>query len=185
MGYYEGWAMQRRCNVFNPEKIPLGVYTHLNYAFATIDPKTFEVLPATVEDQQDTYDRVTWLKKRDPDLKVFIAIGGWTFNDEGQPTRNTFSNIANNPQNQKAFIKSLISFMSTYNFDGVDLDWEYPEAADRGGIGADFDNAPKFLSSLKSSLKATGGRDGLSITLPASYCAFSNIFSMHYSEYSC
>ncbi|EHK21978.1 glycoside hydrolase family 18 protein [Trichoderma virens Gv29-8] len=131
VGYYEGWAMQRECNVFNPEKIPLGVYTHLNYAFATIDPKTFEVLPATVEDQQDTYDRVTWLKKRDPDLKVFIAIGGWTFNDEGQPTRNTFSNIANNPQNQKAFTKSLISFMSTYDFDGVDLDWEYPEAPDR------------------------------------------------------
>ncbi|KAM0450851.1 hypothetical protein ACHAO4_006242 [Trichoderma viride] len=162
------------------QKIPLGVYTHLNYAFATIDPKTFEVLPATIEDQQDTYDRVTWLKKRDPDLKVFIAIGGWTFNDEGQPTRNTFSNIANNPQNQRVFIKSLISFMSTYNFDGVDLDWEYPGAADRGGIGADYDNAPKFLSSLKSSLKATGGRDGLSITLPASYCALSNIFSMHY-----
>ncbi|PTB47606.1 glycoside hydrolase family 18 protein [Trichoderma harzianum CBS 226.95] len=131
VGYYEGWAMQRKCNVFNPEKIPLGVYTHLNYAFATIDPKTFEVLPATIEDQQDTYDRVTWLKKRDPDLKVFIAIGGWTFNNEGQPTRNTFSNIANNPQNQKAFIKSLISFMSTYDFDGVDLDWEYPEAPDR------------------------------------------------------
>ncbi|KAK1240330.1 hypothetical protein MKX08_007772 [Trichoderma sp. CBMAI-0020] len=169
VGYYEGWAMQRKCNVFNPEKIPLGVYTHLNYAFATIDPKTFEVLPASVEDQQDTYDRVTWLKKRDPDLKVFIAIGGWTFNDEGQPTRNTFSNIANSPQNQKAFIKSLISFMSTYDFDGVDLDWEYPEAPDRGGIAADYDNFPKFLSSLKSSLKATGGRDGLSVTLPASY----------------
>ncbi|KAL6786532.1 putative class V chitinase [Trichoderma sp. SZMC 28012] len=169
VGYYEGWAMQRKCNVFNPEKIPLGVYTHLNYAFATIDPKTFEVLPATVEDQQDTYDRVTWLKKRDPDLKVFIAIGGWTFNDEGQPTRNTFSNIANNPQNQKAFIKSLISFMSTYDFDGVDLDWEYPEAPDRGGIGADYNNFPKFLSNLKSSLKATGGRDGLSVTIPASY----------------
>ncbi|RFU82010.1 chitin-binding, type 1 [Trichoderma arundinaceum] len=169
VGYYEGWAMQRKCNIFNPEKIPLGVYTHLNYAFATIDPKTFEVLPASIEDQQDTYDRVTWLKKRDPDLKVFIAIGGWTFNDEGQPTRNTFSNIANNPSNQKAFIKSLISFLSTYNFDGVDLDWEYPEAPDRGGIGADYDNFPKFLSNLKSSLKATGGRDGLSVTLPASY----------------
>jgi GH18 family chitinase len=177
--------MQRRCNVFNPEKIPLGVYTHIIYAFATINPKTFEVLPASKEDKEDTYDRVTWLKKRDPDLKVYIAIGGWTFNDQGQPTRTTFSDIASSPQNQKAFIKSLISFMSTYNFDGIDLDWEYPEAPDRGGIGADYANFPKFLSNLKSSLKGTGGRDGLSVTLPASYCALLYMISMIDGEYLC
>lgn len=75
--------------------------------------------------------------------------------------------------------------MSTYNFDGVDLDWEYPEAPDRGGIGAGYDNFPKFLSNLKSSLKATGGRDRLSVTLTASYCALLNIFIMHCYEHSC
>lgn len=116
------------------------------------------------------YRRLTDLKLRDPGLKVFIAIGGWTFNDEGQKTRTTFSDIANSEANQAAFIKSLISFMSTYNFDGVDLDWEYPEAKDRGGIEKDFSNFPKFLARLKAALSTTGGRDGISITIPASYC---------------
>lgn len=50
--------------------------------------------------------RLTDLKKADPDLKVFIAIGGWTFNDPG-PTRTVFSDIARSEANQKKFIASL------------------------------------------------------------------------------
>ena len=59
--------------------------------------------------------------------------------------------------------------MTDYNFNGVDLDWEYPTADDRGGREEDFKNLPKFLANLKKSLKGTGGRDRVSITLPASY----------------
>jgi GH18 family chitinase len=53
--------------------------------------------------------------------------------------------------------------MSTYNFDGVNIDWEHPAADDYGGTPEDFD---KFL---KSHLASTGGRSGVSITLPALY----------------
>jgi GH18 family chitinase len=151
-----------------PEQIPTGVYTHLNFAFATIDPETFEVRPASSADTQ-LYRRLASLKELDPDLKVMIAIGGWTFNDPG-PTATTFSDIARSESAQKAFIKSLISMMSTYDFDGVDLDWEYPAADDRNGREEDFQNFPKFLANLKEALKSTGGRDEISLTLPASMC---------------
>ncbi len=167
VGYYEGWSKDRPCNRFLPENIPLGVYTHLNFAFASINPDTFEIVPAGPKDRE-LYKRLTYLKKMDPDLSVFIAIGGWTFNDPG-PTQTVFQKIAGSKENQKAFIKSLVSFMATYGFDGVDLDWEYPEAPDRGGIGDDYVNFPQFIANLKAALKATGGRDVLSITLPASY----------------
>jgi chitinase len=143
------------------------VYTHINFAFATIDPSTFEV---TAADNNDIplYARVTALKRQDPDLKVFIAIGGWTFNDPG-PTASTFSDIASSEANQGKFIRSLISFMSDHGFDGVDLDWEYPAADDRNGRPEDFANFPKFIRNLKSALRSAGDHDGLSITLPASY----------------
>ncbi|KAG4435120.1 hypothetical protein IFR05_009385 [Cadophora sp. M221] len=167
VGYYEGWVSRRTCNAFYPEDVPSGVYSHINFAFATIDPVTFEVRPASTADVK-LYTRLTSLKDLDPDLKVYIAIGGWTFNDPG-PTASTFSDIAGSEANQKAFIKSLIAFMSTYNFDGVDIDWEYPGADDRRGRPTDFANFPKFMANLKSSLEATGGRDGLTITIPASY----------------
>jgi GH18 family chitinase len=52
----------------------VGVYTHLNYAFASIDPVTFEVRPTSRKDK-NLYRRLVALKQRDPDLKVFIAIG--------------------------------------------------------------------------------------------------------------
>ena len=83
IGYYEGWPPTRVCDKFYPEQIPAGVYTHINFAFANIDPKTFAVVP---NDQADIsiYKRLMLLKKADPDLKIFIAIGGWAFNDPGR-----------------------------------------------------------------------------------------------------
>jgi GH18 family chitinase len=164
--------MRRPCHSFYPEQIPVGVYTHLNYAFASIDPKTFEVLPPSTY-EKDLMKRLTALKRSDPDLKVYIAVGGWTFNDPG-PTATVFSDIARSEANQKAFFKSLISFMSTYNFDGIDLDWEYPVAEDRSGRPEDYKNFPSFIANLKRALKASGGRDGLTITLPASYWYLQN-----------
>ncbi|KAJ4179366.1 hypothetical protein NW767_014633 [Fusarium falciforme] len=166
VGYYEGWAPRRSCHAFKPEQIPSGVYTHINFAFATIDPLTFSVRPASSGDVA-YYKRLTALKELDPDLKVLIAIGGWTFNDPG-PTATTFSDIARSEKNQQMFIKSLISFMTVYDFDGVDLDWEYPVTTERSGRKEDYANFPKFIANLKKALKSSG-RDELSLTLPASY----------------
>lgn len=167
VGYYEGWSRDRPCNKFYPEYLPINVYTHLNFAFAGINPTTLEVVPSSKFDL-DLYYRLTYLKQHDPALKVMIAIGGWTFNDPG-PTATTFSDIAGSSSAQTKFINSLISFMSTYGFDGVDLDWEYPGAEDRSGRPADYKNFPIFMKRLKKAL----GDYEVSITLPASLCEFS------------
>jgi GH18 family chitinase len=173
VGYYEGWAARRPCQAFMPEDVPLGVYTHLNFAFAGIDPHSYEIVPAQAEDIA-LYSRLTALKKLDSALKVYIAIGGWTFNDPG-PTYRTFSELAADESKQRVFFKSLIRFMNTYNFDGVDIDWEYPVDKDRGGTVADFANFPKFLRNLKAALDSgSGGRNGISITLPVSFWYLQN-----------
>ncbi|KAJ0422707.1 glycoside hydrolase [Aspergillus carlsbadensis] len=167
VGYYETWGSRRTCNKFWPERIPLGIYTHIVIAYATINPETFEIQPAVKADI-DIYRRVAFLKSMDPGLKVYIGVSGWPFNDPG-PTKTTFSDLAASERNQKTFLRSLIKFLSTYNLDGIDLSWEYPVVDDRGGRPEDFRNFPKLLRNLKAALQATGGRDGLSITLPASY----------------
>ncbi|KAK1145844.1 hypothetical protein N8T08_003790 [Aspergillus melleus] len=167
VGYYEGWSPNRPCNPFYPEQIPPNVYTHLNYAFATINPDTFEVGPVS-KAEGALMKRLTALKRAQTSLRVNIAIGGWTFNDVG-PTATTFSDIARSEANQKRFFKSLISFMATYGFDGVDIDWEYPAADDRSGRPEDFANFSKFMANLKAALKSTGGRNELSLTIPTSY----------------
>jgi len=67
--------------------------------------------------------RIGTLKILQPDLKIWIAIGGWTFSDANQPTVKTFSTLSASKPRQQAFAKSLLSMMNTYGFDGVDIDW--------------------------------------------------------------
>jgi chitinase len=114
------------------------------------------------------YRRFTALKSKKPALKTWIAVGGWSFNDATNVpnTRTAFSDMVSTSANRKAFIASIGSFLQTYNFDGVDLDWEYPTADDRGGQKADKANFVTFLQELKA---AFGNRYGISVTLPASF----------------
>jgi chitinase len=117
---------------------------------------------------ENLYRRFTALKSKKPSLRTWIAVGGWSFNDASNVpnTRKAFSDMVSTSANRKAFIASIGSFLRTYNFDGVDLDWEYPAADDRGGIKADKVNFVKFLQELRS---AFGNRYGISLTLPASF----------------
>ena len=159
--------MDRPCDTVPPEDIPVGAYTHINFAFASIDPSSFVVTPAG-PDQIDLYKRTTALKEQDPSLKVWISVGGWSMNDPNETTFHTFSNLVASKGDQTAFINSLISFMQDYGFDGVDIDWEYPVASERGGSTADLVNYVTFLQNLRQALNASG-QYGLSLTLPASY----------------
>ena len=56
--------------------------------------------------------------------------------------------------------------MDTYGFDGVDLDWEYPGADDRGGKSQDTANYVSLAAELRA---AFGRKYGISMTLPTSY----------------
>ncbi|KAH6696866.1 putative class V chitinase [Plectosphaerella plurivora] len=166
VGYYEGWATGRPCNAFYPEQIPRGAYTHLFFAFATIDPVTLEIQPAAREDIE-MYKRLNALKMADPNLRTFIAVGGWAFSDPG-PTRTTFSDMARSTASIDKFARSVIRFLQQYDFDGIDIDWEYPVADDRGGRGEDYENIVTFARRMKNALKTTK-RNGFTITIPASY----------------
>ncbi|EFQ31850.1 glycosyl hydrolase family 18 [Colletotrichum graminicola] len=163
VGYYETWATGRACNRFFPEQIPAGVYSHINIAFISINPSTFELVPAEKGDV-DLYKRVANLKAEDPHLKVLIAVGGTDFHNTG-PTAATFSDIARSQEAQKKFTDSVLNFMSTYGLDGIDLDWEYPGVEDRGGRVEDFANLPKFVKTLRQGLKDYE----ISVTIPAIY----------------
>jgi chitinase len=92
------------------------------------------------------------------------AVGGWAMNDPG-PYRTTFSDLAKSTSAQASFFESLVTFMKANDFDGVDIDWEYPVAEDRGGIPEDYDNYVSFLKNLRKHLNGTGKKYGISLTL--------------------
>jgi GH18 family chitinase len=104
-----------------PNQIPLGLWTHINVAFASVDPNTFHLVSQDGVPYSIT-EQVSRLKANDPSLNVYLSIGGWSFNDPG-PTANTFSQLAASVSAQEAFSASIISFMAANGLDGVDIDW--------------------------------------------------------------
>lgn len=64
-----------------------------------------------------------------------------------------------------------MKFMDTYGFDGVDLDWEYPVADDRGGRPDDTANYVQLAKELRA---AFGTKYGISMTLPTSFWYLQN-----------
>ncbi|RMZ76522.1 hypothetical protein DV738_g4881, partial [Chaetothyriales sp. CBS 135597] len=168
IGYYEGWSTTRACQGLFPEDISAMQYTHLNYAFAFIDPSSFAVAPMSSADV-DLYPRFTGLKNTHPGLQTWISIGGWSMNDADQATHDTFSKLAGSKDAQTKFFRSLVNFMTTYGFDGVDVDWEYPVAPERSGTPEDFSTYVSFLTNLKAALGTGGKQYGLTITIPSSY----------------
>lgn len=54
-------------------------------------------------------------------------------------------------------------------FDGMDLDWEYPGAPDRGGKTEDTKNFVKLMQTLRETFDASGSHLGLTFTAPSSY----------------
>ncbi|PYH98157.1 glycoside hydrolase [Aspergillus ellipticus CBS 707.79] len=173
IGYYEGWSLERSCQTMDPDQIPLGYYTHLNYAFAYIDQDLSYIISAMDSTTGSLYQEVTALKDKQPDLEVWISVGGWAFNDAGS-TEHTFSDLAASETAQDLFFASLITFMVNNAFDGIDIDWEYPVASDRYGSSVDFDNYVTFLKRLRSALNNSGYLFGISITLPSSYWYMQN-----------
>ncbi|KAJ5424840.1 glycoside hydrolase [Penicillium cf. griseofulvum] len=184
IGYYEGWSSTRSCDKRIPSDLDVSAMTHINFgdyifssdllsgvltskAFVYFHPTTFEIIPMSSGDVE-LYSQFTALKSRKPSLKTWVSIGGWAFNDatNSPNTQTAFSDMSSTPANRQAFATSLIQFMNTYGFDGVDIDWEYPGAEDRGGVKGDAANFATLLSDLKS---AFAGKYGISVTLPSSY----------------
>lgn len=164
IGYYEAWSNTRKCDAVSPEDLNLNGFSHINFAFAFFDPTSFEIAP--MDSSSGTlYSRFTALKDNNDGLQTWISVGGWSFTDPG-PTRTAFTVMTSTAANRKKFITGLINFMEHYGFDGVDLDWEYPQSDDRGGVTADKAN---YVSLAKELRAAFGSRYGISMTLPTSY----------------
>ncbi|KAB8073077.1 glycoside hydrolase superfamily [Aspergillus leporis] len=144
-------AATRACDKRLPSDLDVSGLTHINFVFAYFHPMTFEVLPMSGEDTA-LYPQFTALKAKKPSLKAWISIGGWAFNDatNSPNTQTAFSEMAGSAASRAKFTQSILSFMSTWGFDGVDFDWEYPGADDRGGVKTDTGN---FVLLLKDAPK--------------------------------
>ncbi|KAM7184016.1 glycoside hydrolase [Rhypophila sp. PSN 637] len=168
IGYVEAWAFTRRgCAQRDLSSIRVDSVTHIYASFAYIKPNTFEVYPMENVNEKTLFD-LTNLKRKAPGLKVWIALGGWTYSDNGTDTQPVWGDLASTPAKREKFLDQLEKFMIYYGFDGVDYDWEYPGATDRGGQKRDGGNYVELLKATRLRFSSLGRGWGISFTAPSS-----------------
>ncbi|XP_034838643.1 probable chitinase 2 [Maniola hyperantus] len=153
--YVATWAVYRPgAGKYDLADIEPSLCTHLVYSFAGLDESTSSI--KSLDPWQDLekdygkagYKRLVSLKERYPHLKVTIAIGGW---NEGS---DKYSRMASKPETRAKFVESVMLFLNTYKFDGLDLDWEYPTK--RGGTPEDRNNYVAMVKELKDAFEPYG-----------------------------
>lgn len=76
-----------------------------------------------------------------------LALGGWGDSTDGT---NKYSKLVSNDANIIKFVASVVQLLGDYNFDGLDVDWEYPQGpTDKIGFIS-------LLTSLKNAFAPKG-----------------------------
>jgi chitinase len=105
-----------RDRVLGPNEVAAKKLTRINYAFANVaDGKVVEGFAH----DKENFAILNGLKQQNPDLKILVSVGGWTWS-------KNFSDASLTKESRKLFIDSAVDFVTKYDLDGLDIDWEYP-----------------------------------------------------------
>ncbi|WP_028804233.1 glycoside hydrolase family 18 chitinase [Streptomyces sp. 142MFCol3.1] len=173
LGYFTEWGIYgRNYNVKNlVTSGSAAKITHINYAFGNVTngqcaigdsyadyDKAFTA-DQSVSGTADTWDQplrgnfnqLRQLKAKYPNIKVLWSFGGWTWS-------GGFAQAAANPT---AFAQSCYNLVEDPRwadvFDGIDIDWEYPNAC---GLSCDTSGAAAYKN-LMQALRAKFGSNNL------------------------
>ncbi|MCX5303691.1 MULTISPECIES: glycoside hydrolase family 18 chitinase [Streptomyces] len=180
LGYFTDWGVYGR-NYHVKNLVTSGTaakITHINYAFGNVQNGQCTIGDAyadydkaytadqSVDGVADTWDQplrgsfnqLRKLKKAYPNIKILWSFGGWTWS-------GGFPQAAANPT---AFAQSCYNLVEDPRwadvFDGIDLDWEYPNAC---GLSCDTSGAAAF----KNLLQATRAKFGANNLVTAAITA--------------
>ena len=120
LGYYTYWSKYQTPE-FSAYEIPYAKLTHINHAFVLLSRKldgSLLVPIGLIEPELIT-------RAHAAGVKVLVSIGG---GDGVQGPR--FNKIARSEVTRQAFAANVKTFLQQNNYDGVDIDWEVPFAAD-------------------------------------------------------
>jgi len=151
--YHTNWSQYRPgAGKFVPEDLDPSLCTHMIYSFAKLTNNHLTAFEWNDEGAGGGYERFTNLKQQNPDLKTMIAVGGWNMGTAG------FTSMAASAATRKDFIDDAIKFLRSHNFDGLDLDWEYP--ANRGSPAGDKHRFTLLVQELRAAFEQEAASTG-------------------------
>ncbi|MEW2398338.1 glycoside hydrolase family 18 protein [Streptomyces sp. NPDC046862] len=173
VGYFTDWGIYgRQYYVKNIETSgSADKLTHINYAFGNVvdgkcaigdswadtdrpfsaDESVDGVADTADQSLSGNFNQLRKLKKLHPNLKIIWSFGGWSWS-------GGFGEAAKDPG---AFAKSCYDLVENSKwadvFDGIDIDWEYPNAC---GLTCDT-SGPDAFRDLMAALRGRFGKNNL------------------------
>ncbi len=145
IAYYAGRTAS--IDSFEVEKL-----THLIFCFCHLEGNRL-----SINNTRDslTIMRMVALKKRNPQLKIILSLGGWGGCE-------TCSPVFARKKGRRQFSRSVKKINHYFHTDGIDIDWEYP--AITGYPGHEYKAADKsnFTSLIKQLRKKLGKEQEIS-----------------------
>lgn len=117
LAYYPDWARDQ-IPPYNADKIPYTKLTNLLEAFLLLKDAKGNLYAEPGLIQPELISKAHAAK-----VKLSISIGG-----ADNVQANRFSKIAASDSARRTFAANLHAFLDEYGFDGVDIDWEVPNA---------------------------------------------------------
>jgi chitinase len=145
IAYYAGRTTM--IDSFEVEKL-----THLIFSFCHLKGDTLSVSNAR---DSATILRMVALKKRNPQLKIILSLGGWG-------GCKTCSSVFSTKKGRRIFSKSAKQLSNYFGTDGIDLDWEYPTIAGFPGHAYGPEDKPNFTALIKQLRKKLGKKKEIS-----------------------
>ncbi|HYQ86423.1 MAG TPA: glycoside hydrolase family 18 protein [Bacteroidota bacterium] len=144
VGYYFNFQ-----NGYDLGNIMYGNLTHIAHAFGI--PNSNGTLNIDgISSQISGFARTVHQNNK----KAVLSVGGWSGS-------SNFSGVAADSNKRHAFASALKAFCLSNNYDGVDIDWEYPFFRERT-------NVTRLIQEIGDSLRAGTAHFTISITIPYS-----------------
>ncbi len=145
IAYYAGRTTM--IDSFEVEKL-----THLIFSFCHLKGDSLSV--SNIRDSA-TIQKMVQLKKRNPELKILLSLGGWG-------GCKTCSEIFSTKKGRRIFSKTAKHLCNYFKVDGIDLDWEYPVIAGFPGHLYSPEDKNNFTALVKRLRKKLGNKKEIS-----------------------
>jgi chitinase len=100
-----------------PKKIDFKLYTHLCHAFVVADEE------GRIKPSKSCPNKQLVTDTHKAGVKILLSLGGWGWDKQ-------FAAIVSKAESEDRYVKAVLDIVEQYDYDGIDLDWEYPDTKD-------------------------------------------------------